>query len=121
MVGDILSAKREEKGLSLREIASRTHIRLDYIRYIENSIFEKIPSDIYVKGYLRAYAKVLGLDAEDILDVYCEDRPVTEEVCEELVEPHVKRIHAKKYVYGVCGTLLLLMALFILYKFDLSD
>lgn len=85
MVGNILREEREKQGLSLRDIASQSHIRLEYLRAIEESNFEKIPAEIYVKGFLRTYAQALKVDEEAIIQKYLDQRRESEPP-EEVVE-----------------------------------
>lgn len=83
MVGEILKKERERRNISLEYIASQTHIRRDYLFAVENNNFEKIPAEIYVRGYLRMYARILNIDEDMIMKMYCEERKDIQEPCEE--------------------------------------
>jgi len=64
--GKYLKAKRESRGISLREVADATKIREAVLRAIEEDQYEDLPH-IYVKSFLSAYAKCLGLDPADVM------------------------------------------------------
>jgi cytoskeletal protein RodZ len=64
--GKYLRAKRESRRISLRQVADATRIREAVLRAIEEDRYEDLPH-IYVKSFLRAYAKYLGLDPTDVI------------------------------------------------------
>ncbi|TAL27440.1 MAG: helix-turn-helix domain-containing protein [Nitrospirae bacterium] len=70
MPGEILRKRREESGQDLKKIAHTLKIRYDYLKAIEDEEFEKLPVEVYVKGYIRDYAKFLKIDPEIILKAY---------------------------------------------------
>jgi cytoskeleton protein RodZ len=70
LAGEILKKKREELGISVQEAASALKIRKDYLSFIEDGTFEKLPVPVYTVGYIRAYAKYLGVDSEPIVEFY---------------------------------------------------
>ncbi|MDP1759635.1 MAG: helix-turn-helix domain-containing protein, partial [Thermodesulfovibrionales bacterium] len=72
MPGEILKKKREELGYNLKEIAKTLRIRSDYLKAIEEGTFEKLPVEVYTKGYIREYAKFLKTDPEAVIKAYIE-------------------------------------------------
>ena len=64
--GKYLKAKRESQRISLRQVADATRIREAVLRAIEEDLYEDLPH-IYVKSFLSAYAKYLGLDPTDVI------------------------------------------------------
>ena len=72
MVGEILKKRREELGRDLREISNNLKIRYDYLKALEDGDRESLPAEVYVKGYIREYAKTLDMDTETVLDAYAE-------------------------------------------------
>lgn len=70
-IGELLKRTREEKGLTLIDLQARTKIRLRYLQAIEEGELGKIPlGEVYLKGFLKAYAGALGLDGQAILERY---------------------------------------------------
>ena len=68
--GNDLKKIRDELGISLEEIAEMVKVRIVYLHAIENDQFEKTPSRIFLKGFLRAYAQCMGLDADVVATRY---------------------------------------------------
>src|SRR5690348_7481497 len=56
--------EREMRGVSLEEIAESTKIGTRSLRALEEEDFERLPGGIFNKGFVRAYARFLGLDEE---------------------------------------------------------
>ena len=77
-VGEILHNKRKEIGLSLDEITEKLNLDSNLIELLENNDFEKFKVETYLKGYLRAYAKLLGIDGDRIIKLYKESNPEKE-------------------------------------------
>jgi len=66
-LGGFLAAKRGERGLSLQQASSATHIRLEHLSALEADEPESLPAPVYARGYLRTYARYLGLDEESLV------------------------------------------------------
>lgn len=63
-LGERFRAAREERGLSLSEVADQIRIRSVYLSAIEEEQWSAIGAPVYIRGFLRTYARFLGLDAE---------------------------------------------------------
>lgn len=70
MAGEILKKRREDLNLTVKEIADHLKIRRDYLDAIEKDAFDKLPVAVYTKGYIRAYAEYLRIEAQPIIDFY---------------------------------------------------
>lgn len=68
--GKYLKAERELRNLSLEEVVKFTKIRKDFLSAIEEDRYEFLPPAVYVKGFLNAYAKYLGLDPKGVILQY---------------------------------------------------
>lgn len=66
-VGQQLKQAREELGLSVSQVADAQHLRNGIIQAIENGEYSQVDSELFLKGYARAYAKQVGLDADAII------------------------------------------------------
>jgi hypothetical protein len=69
-IGNSLREARLRQQLDFSEIERRTKIRGKYLRALEEEQFALLPSETYVKGFLRNYADVLGLDGQLYVDEY---------------------------------------------------
>ena len=65
--GQLLKHAREQRQLSQADIANQLKLRVQWIVDIENDHFSDASALVYVRGYLRAYAKLMQLDAERVL------------------------------------------------------
>src|SRR5947209_4347333 len=67
-VGERLRAAREEKGLSLDDIAAQTRIPRRHLDSIENADWDALPAPTYTTGFAKSYASAVGLDRTEIGD-----------------------------------------------------
>ena len=70
MVGDILRRERERQNLTIKDIEQATSIRGLYIEAIEKSENDKLPGEVYTRGFIKNYANFLKLDAESLVRQY---------------------------------------------------
>ncbi|MDH3219259.1 MAG: DUF4115 domain-containing protein [Gammaproteobacteria bacterium] len=70
--GDRLQAARIQQGMSIDDVADRMHLSPAILEAIEENNFEEITAPIFVKGYLRAYARIVALDEDDMIQQYIE-------------------------------------------------
>jgi cytoskeleton protein RodZ len=70
--GDQLQAARIEQGLTIEDVATRMHLSLAILESIEENNFDDITAPIFVKGYLRAYARLVSLNEDDMIQRYVE-------------------------------------------------
>ncbi len=66
-IGEFFRQVRETKGLTIEEVASKTRIRTDFVRALEEGNFAKLPDQVFARGFVRSYARSLGLDEEDAI------------------------------------------------------
>ncbi|MCL4267078.1 MAG: DUF4115 domain-containing protein [Anaerolineae bacterium] len=69
-LGHILREARETKGLTLQEVQAETRITVRYLDALENGDYDRLPTPVHVRGFLRNYARFLGLDPQPLLDRY---------------------------------------------------
>lgn len=68
--GAMLREARESLGISIGDVSSRTRLSVDQIRAIEEEDLERLPEPVYVRAFLRAYAKAIGIDYEPVVNDY---------------------------------------------------
>jgi hypothetical protein len=56
--------------MSVYDIATVTRIPVRSLERLESGLFEELPADVFVRGFLRSYARCVGLDAEEIIRRY---------------------------------------------------
>lgn len=67
-----LKRARNAKQMSLAQAAEMTGIDTEYLTALENAEFSLLPDPLYVRGFIRRYAKIVGVNAKPILDAYRE-------------------------------------------------
>lgn len=70
--GLYLRHERELRGIPLEEIANATKIHMRFLNALEDNHYDELPGEVFIKGYIRAYAKSIGADIEETLAVYDE-------------------------------------------------
>lgn len=68
--GERLYEERIKKGLTLEEVSKATKIRSSFLTYIEKGEYKKLPSGTYAHGFVRNYAKFLGLPEHELLALF---------------------------------------------------
>ena len=80
--GDRLQAARIENGMSIEDVAARMHLSVGILKAIEENNFDDITAPIFVKGYLRSYARIVSLGEDEMIHQYLnyysdEDPPIS--------------------------------------------
>jgi cytoskeleton protein RodZ len=70
--GEMLRERRELRALSVQQVADELHLTMHFIRALEDDAYDKLPGDVFARGYLRSYATLLGLDSEKMMHVFNE-------------------------------------------------
>lgn len=76
-LGEAFRVARESRGLSLHEVAEITRVRREYLNALEESAWSKLPSRPFAVGYVKAYARALGLDEETAAERFKKESPDT--------------------------------------------
>ena len=69
-IGNSLREARERRSIDFNQAELATKIRVKYLRALEEERFDQLPSETYIKGFLRTYADYLGLDGQLYVDEY---------------------------------------------------
>lgn len=84
-VGATLRRARQEKRLTLDQLSRTTRISHSNLHALENNDFDRLPATVYTRGFLRTFAREVGLDPEDTVAQYTEQL----EEARRLAEPEV--------------------------------
>lgn len=69
-LGTRLREARESRGISLEQAEKETRIRRAFLQALEEEHYDALPEDVYARGFVRNYARYLGLDSEELLTLY---------------------------------------------------
>jgi transcriptional regulator with XRE-family HTH domain len=90
--GPRLRRERERRGISLETIAAATKVGADLWEALERNDFSRWPSGIFARAFIRDYARVLGLDPEELVDEFCRLFPVGDRRVDRLIRAHAELI-----------------------------
>jgi cytoskeleton protein RodZ len=65
-----LRTQREARGVSLAAVAESSKISTRYLEALESDRFDALPAPVFVRGFLREYARVVGLDGDEVVNFY---------------------------------------------------
>jgi len=69
-LGTLLIEKRKEKNLEIKDVSQIVKIRSTYLQALEEGNYEVFPSEVYITGFLKNYAKFLGIDIGKVMAMY---------------------------------------------------
>ena len=78
--GEEMRKEREIRGISLKEIADATKISKRYLEAIERDNYVALPAPVFTRGFVREYARYLGLNPDEAVDRYVHFRQSLEEM-----------------------------------------
>ena len=104
--GRYLQDTRLEKKISLEQVSQQTRIGLGNLLLIEQEDHEQLPAEVYVKGFLRSYAKAVGADGDEVIRRYESRLGVVQKISES-------ESSSKKMAPGIGWKLLVSLVLLI--------
>lgn len=76
-VGQTLRSAREARGLTLRDIAGITKIQVSTLECLERDRFDEVHAEVFVRGFLRTFAREVRLDGDTIVAMYLEQQGIS--------------------------------------------
>lgn len=110
-VGKYLRQQREAKAMSIEEVARATRVPMSSVERLESDQFDELPGEVFVRGFMKSYARAVGLDADDVLARYTAGRRVAWVTPLPISSPTRP---ARSRRYGVAIAFVLLLILFTL-------
>ncbi len=110
-IGRYLKRTREARAMSVEEVSRATRIPVVSIERIEGDHFDDLPGEVFVRGFLKAYARAVGLPVDEVLARYTASRRVAWVTPLPAATP-VRRSQGKRF--GVVIAFVLLLILFTL-------
>jgi cytoskeleton protein RodZ len=116
--GAYLKDERESRKISLDEISRATKIRRAILEAIERDEGEVLLPEAVVKGFIRTYARHIGLDPKEVMATYAERQKGDEAPEKGRPLPGVKRRIPVKYVFagGICVLIIIMISLLFFYE-----
>lgn len=105
-----LRRQRELRQIGLQEIGDRTKISVRYLKAMEEDRFELLPGAVFARGFLREYARYVGLNPDEVVNFYLATREEEQEDSEaELDAREERRSSPWPIVWGVLALVLLVL------------
>ena len=79
-IGRILSEERKKQSLSLKNISEKTRIRLCHLKQIEEGCQDKSLAEVYIRGFVKAYARALNMDIQNLFQLLGSSENSTEKL-----------------------------------------
>ena len=109
--GSYLKHERELRGVPLEEISRITKIHIRFLQALEDNKFDELPGEVFIKGYIRSYANIIGSDVDEMLNSY--EESIGNKLIEKGPNSQSKStITVKKYLGFVIAGLSILALLF---------
>lgn len=109
--GRYLKAIREYQGISLESVAAEIRVSPRQLTWIEAEDHARMPAEVYTRGILRAYARTIGVDPEDIVERYQIHRAVHERSARQEAEILTSGRKTVSRMFLALGVLAVIMAL----------
>jgi cytoskeletal protein RodZ len=107
-VGQYLRRHREQAQMSVEEISRSTRVPMDSVTRIEADQFDELPGEVFVRGFLKSYARALGLPVEDVLARYTASRRVAWVTPLPIASP-AKPARGRRFGVAIAFVLLLIL------------
>ena len=95
--GEKLKKAREEAGLTKEKVSQLLSFPLRYLEWLETGEIEKLPADVYFRGFLRKYAKILAIDGEALATEYEKESRIAEHLKFQKHQP-LPTLRSRKFV-----------------------
>ncbi|HEX5101746.1 MAG TPA: helix-turn-helix domain-containing protein [Polyangiaceae bacterium] len=107
-VGQHLKGLREAKRMSLAEVSRATRVPVASVERIEADRFDELPGEVFVRGFLRAYARALQVSPDDVLARYTASRRVVWVTPLPITSP-VRPARSRRFGVAIAFVLLLIL------------
>jgi cytoskeleton protein RodZ len=75
--GELLKSAREASGLSIEQVAEKLHLLQSIVSALEQDCYDRIRGETFVRGYMRNYARLLGINSDEVVGRYNAGRGTT--------------------------------------------
>lgn len=119
-LGEVFQKAREAKGLTLDDAASKTRILPFYLKAVEENNYARLPDEVFAKGFVRSYARILGMDEAAVIKKFDESgglfyakRAERETLKQRLQEEERRKRINRNIVIGLVGVALVVLLVLI--------
>ena len=119
--GRYLKTVRLERGIELETVSEKTRITKGILLLIEAQDHDRLPAEVYVKGFLRSYAEAVGADSKEVIRLYMSQRDVSRKksrhscICYRIL--NIKAWPRILISFGLAGCIIALSSVFVISAF----
>lgn len=108
--GQKLQKLREERGLSHHRVAEALHMTAHYVKLLESNQYDKLPGKTFVKGYFKAYARLLDTNVDEVMQCYEQYVAALEESQESVAdEIRAKKAFDQNLRWLICAAVIIVL------------
>jgi cytoskeletal protein RodZ len=107
-VGQFLRRQRQQKRMSVEEISRATRVPTTSVERIEADRFDELPGEVFVRGFLKSYARAVGAAPDDVLARYTSSRRVAWVTPLPIASP-TKPARGRRFGVAIAFVLLLIL------------
>ena len=109
--GRYLQAIRLQRGITLEKVSEETRIGLGILKSVEQEALDELPAEVFLKGFLRSYAKCIDADGDEVIRRYESQRDVSRKISG--IEKMPQRLSTGSMWKFVLALLILALVMFI--------
>lgn len=107
-IGQYLKRHREERAMSVEEVSRATRIPVGNLERLENDHFDDLPGEVFVRGFLKAYARAVAIPVDDVLARYTSSRRVAWVTPLPMTSP-IQKTQGKRFGVAIAFVVLLIL------------
>lgn len=108
-VGTYLRRHREAKRMSVEEVSRSTRVPASSVERIESDRFDELPGEVFVRGFLKSYARSVGLSPDEVLARYTASRRVAWVTPLPISSPIARPARGRRFGVAIAFVLLLIL------------
>ncbi len=108
-VGQYLREQRETRRMSVEEVSRATRVPVQSVERIEADRFDELPGEVFVRGFLKSYARALGVPADEVMARYTASRRVAWVTPLPLSSSSLKPARGRRFGVAIAFVLLLIL------------
>ncbi|HEX9294367.1 MAG TPA: helix-turn-helix domain-containing protein [Polyangiaceae bacterium] len=107
-IGQYLRRHRQERSMSVEEVSRATRIPVGNLERLENDHFDDLPGEVFVRGFLKAYARAVSISVDDVLARYTSSRRVALVTPLPMTSP-IQKTQGRRFGVAIAFVVLLIL------------
>jgi cytoskeletal protein RodZ len=107
-IGQYLRRHRQERQMSVEEVSRATRIPVANLERLENDHFDDLPGEVFVRGFLKAYARAVSIPVDDVLARYTTSRRVAWVTPLPMTSP-IQKTQGRRFGVAIAFVVLLIL------------